>query len=99
MFGLSELALILIVVAVVVGVKRLPELTRSAGKAARILKSETKALKEEGKKEDGKEEDGKEYAKAEGKTSEAAAPGDRRVVTGTIVERDAAPARDSRDKP
>ncbi|MFI2431615.1 twin-arginine translocase TatA/TatE family subunit [Streptomyces sp. NPDC018693] len=48
MFGLSELALILIVVIVIVGFKKLPELTRSAGKATRILKSEAKALKEEG---------------------------------------------------
>ncbi|MGW2512470.1 twin-arginine translocase TatA/TatE family subunit [Streptomyces scopuliridis] len=85
MFGLSELALILIVIAVVVGVKKLPELTRSAGKAARILKSETKALKEEGKEE--------------GKAPDTAAPGERRVVTGTIVEPDVPPARDSRDKP
>ncbi|MFJ9157756.1 twin-arginine translocase TatA/TatE family subunit [Streptomyces griseoviridis] len=46
MFGLSELAVILIVVVVVLGIKKLPELTRSAGKAARIFKSETKALKE-----------------------------------------------------
>ncbi|MFF3963982.1 twin-arginine translocase TatA/TatE family subunit [Streptomyces griseorubiginosus] len=46
MFGLSELALILLVV-VVVGIKKLPELTRSAGKAARIFKSEAKALKEQ----------------------------------------------------
>ncbi|GGO59359.1 twin-arginine translocase TatA/TatE family subunit [Streptomyces lasiicapitis] len=46
MFGLSELALILVIVAVVVGVKKLPGLTRSAGRAARIFKSETKALKE-----------------------------------------------------
>ncbi|MFE7393857.1 twin-arginine translocase TatA/TatE family subunit [Streptomyces sp. NPDC057582] len=45
MFGLSELALILLVVVVVLGVKKLPELTRSAGKAARIFKSEAKALK------------------------------------------------------
>ncbi|MFB6781346.1 MULTISPECIES: twin-arginine translocase TatA/TatE family subunit [unclassified Streptomyces] len=45
MFGLSELALILVVVVVVLGVKKLPELTRSAGKAARIFKSEAKALK------------------------------------------------------
>ncbi|MFF3328951.1 twin-arginine translocase TatA/TatE family subunit [Streptomyces sp. NPDC002888] len=48
MFGLSELALILLVVVVVLGVKKLPELTRSAGKAARIFKSEAKALKGEG---------------------------------------------------
>ncbi|MGP2439782.1 twin-arginine translocase TatA/TatE family subunit [Streptomyces sp. JW3] len=46
MFGLSELAIVLIVIAVVVGVKKLPELTRSAGKSARILKAEARALKE-----------------------------------------------------
>lgn len=47
MFGLSELALILLVVVVVLGIKKLPELTRSAGKAARIFTSEAKALKEQ----------------------------------------------------
>ncbi|MEV6260132.1 twin-arginine translocase TatA/TatE family subunit [Streptomyces sp. NPDC051784] len=47
MFGLSEIAIGLIVIAVVVGIKKLPELTRSAGKSARILKAEAKALKEE----------------------------------------------------
>ncbi|MEL3948568.1 MULTISPECIES: twin-arginine translocase TatA/TatE family subunit [Streptomyces] len=45
MFGLSELALILVVVAVILAVRKLPGLTRSAGKAARILKSEKRALK------------------------------------------------------
>ncbi|WP_416960899.1 twin-arginine translocase TatA/TatE family subunit [Streptomyces sp. Agncl-13] len=45
MFGLSELALILLVVVVVLGIKKLPELTRSAGKATRIFKSEARALK------------------------------------------------------
>ncbi|MEV6423436.1 twin-arginine translocase TatA/TatE family subunit [Streptomyces sp. NPDC051662] len=93
MFGLSELALILIVVAVVIGVKKLPELTRSAGKAARILKSETKALKEEGK------EEGKGEGKEEGRAPDAAAPGERHVVTGIVVERTDPPARDSRDRP
>ncbi|MFJ3670458.1 twin-arginine translocase TatA/TatE family subunit [Streptomyces sp. NPDC090106] len=44
---MSELALILLVVVVVLGIKKLPELTRSAGKAARIFKSEAKALKEQ----------------------------------------------------
>ncbi|MFJ8595755.1 twin-arginine translocase TatA/TatE family subunit [Streptomyces sp. NPDC093598] len=47
MFGLSELAIILIVVIAVIGVKKLPELTRSAGKAARILKAEARAAKDE----------------------------------------------------
>ncbi|MFA3877363.1 twin-arginine translocase TatA/TatE family subunit [Streptomyces sp. MMCC 100] len=46
MFGLSELAIILIVVAVVLAVKKLPELTRSAGKSARILKAEARAARD-----------------------------------------------------
>ncbi|WP_425825568.1 twin-arginine translocase TatA/TatE family subunit [Streptomyces fractus] len=47
MFGLSEIAIVLIVIAVVIGVKKLPELTRSAGKSARILKAEARAVKEQ----------------------------------------------------
>ncbi|MEU1517604.1 twin-arginine translocase TatA/TatE family subunit [Streptomyces sp. NPDC005811] len=47
MFGMSELALILVVVIVILAIKKLPELTRSAGKAARILKSESRALKDQ----------------------------------------------------
>lgn len=47
MFGLSELAIILIVVIAVIGIKKLPELSRSAGKAARILKAEARAAKDE----------------------------------------------------
>ncbi|WP_335932755.1 twin-arginine translocase TatA/TatE family subunit [Streptomyces sp. PTD5-9] len=46
MFGLSELAVILIVVIVVVGIRKLPELARSAGRSARILKAEARAAKE-----------------------------------------------------
>ncbi|EFG65690.1 twin-arginine translocase TatA/TatE family subunit [Streptomyces sp. SPB074] len=42
MFGLSELAILLLVVIVVLGVKRLPGLVRSAGRASRILKSEAR---------------------------------------------------------
>ncbi|MFF7648973.1 twin-arginine translocase TatA/TatE family subunit [Streptomyces sp. NPDC007983] len=44
MLGLSELALLLIVVIVVIGARKLPELVRSMGKSARIFKSETKAM-------------------------------------------------------
>ncbi|MBD0419409.1 twin-arginine translocase TatA/TatE family subunit [Streptomyces sp. TRM S81-3] len=47
MFGLSELAIILIVVIAVLAARKLPELTRSAGKSARILKAEARALKDE----------------------------------------------------
>jgi sec-independent protein translocase protein TatA len=46
-FGLSELAIILIVVIAVLAAKKLPELTRSAGKSARILKAEARAAKDE----------------------------------------------------
>ncbi|MFD7494193.1 twin-arginine translocase TatA/TatE family subunit [Streptomyces sp. NPDC059832] len=46
MFGISEIAIILIVVILVLGAKKLPELARSAGKSARILKAEAKAMKE-----------------------------------------------------
>ncbi|QLH26485.1 twin-arginine translocase TatA/TatE family subunit [Streptomyces sp. Rer75] len=45
MFGLSELALLLIVVIVLIGAKKLPDLVRSAGKATRILKGEARAMK------------------------------------------------------
>lgn len=45
MFGFSELAIILIVVILIFGAKKLPELARSMGKSARILKSEAKAMK------------------------------------------------------
>ncbi|KQX52868.1 MULTISPECIES: twin-arginine translocase TatA/TatE family subunit [unclassified Streptomyces] len=48
MFGISEIAILLIVVIVLLGAKKLPELARNAGKAARILKSEGKAMKAEG---------------------------------------------------
>lgn len=47
MFGLSEVAVILIVVIAVVAAKKLPDLARSAGKSARILKAEARALKDE----------------------------------------------------
>ncbi|MFD6292457.1 twin-arginine translocase TatA/TatE family subunit [Streptomyces sp. NPDC060205] len=46
MFGLSELAVILVVVIVVLAVKKGPDLARSAGKSARILKAEKRAAAE-----------------------------------------------------
>jgi sec-independent protein translocase protein TatA len=45
MFGISEVAILVIVAIVIFGAKKLPELARSAGKSARILKSEVKAMK------------------------------------------------------
>ncbi|MFI7240231.1 twin-arginine translocase TatA/TatE family subunit [Streptomyces cyaneofuscatus] len=48
MFGVGEITILLLVIVAVPAVKRLPDLVRSAGKAARILKSEKRALKDEG---------------------------------------------------
>jgi sec-independent protein translocase protein TatA len=45
MFGISEMAILVIVAIVIFGARKLPELARSLGKSARILKSEAKALK------------------------------------------------------
>jgi sec-independent protein translocase protein TatA len=39
--GARELVLLLIVVLLIFGAKRLPDIARSLGKSARILKSET----------------------------------------------------------
>ncbi|MFD5712909.1 twin-arginine translocase TatA/TatE family subunit [Streptomyces pharetrae] len=48
MFGLSELAVVLIVVIAVIAARKGPELARSAGKAARVLKAERRAMKDGG---------------------------------------------------
>ncbi|MFI6684532.1 Sec-independent protein translocase subunit TatA [Streptomyces sp. NPDC050485] len=46
--GAPEIILILIVVFLLFGAKKLPDMARSLGKSARILKSEAKAMKAEG---------------------------------------------------
>ncbi|MGW0422994.1 twin-arginine translocase TatA/TatE family subunit [Streptomyces sp. NPDC003015] len=48
MFGLSELAIILLVVIAVIAAKKGPELARTAGRSARILKAEARAAQEGG---------------------------------------------------
>ncbi|MEV7089925.1 Sec-independent protein translocase subunit TatA [Streptomyces sp. NPDC093085] len=46
--GAPEMILILVVVVLLFGSKKLPDMARSLGKSARILKSEAKAMKSEG---------------------------------------------------
>ncbi|MEU8710033.1 twin-arginine translocase TatA/TatE family subunit [Streptomyces sp. NPDC048565] len=48
MFGISEIAIFLLIVVLIFGARKLPELARSLGKSARILKSEARALKSDG---------------------------------------------------
>ncbi|GGZ93257.1 Sec-independent protein translocase subunit TatA [Streptomyces echinoruber] len=50
--GAPEIILILVVIILLFGAKKLPDMARSLGKSARILKSEAKAMKEEGKSSD-----------------------------------------------
>lgn len=45
--GAPEIILILVVIVLLFGAKKLPDMARSLGKSARILKSEAKAMKEE----------------------------------------------------
>lgn len=48
MFGLSEIAVLLIIVILLLSARKLPGLARSAGRATRILKTETRAMKADG---------------------------------------------------
>ena len=48
----QELIVILIVVAVLFGAKRLPDSARSLGRSLRIFKSEMKEMKDDDKKDD-----------------------------------------------
>jgi len=48
----QELIIILIVIAVLFGAKRLPDSARSLGRTLRIFKSEMKEMKDDDKKDD-----------------------------------------------
>ncbi|MFJ5710582.1 MULTISPECIES: Sec-independent protein translocase subunit TatA [unclassified Streptomyces] len=75
--GPLEISLILLVVVLLFGAKKLPEMARSLGKSARILKSEAKAMKSEGQESAPAEAPAEQAAPAP--RTIKAAPGD---VTG-----------------
>ncbi|MDH6225817.1 twin-arginine translocase TatA/TatE family subunit [Streptomyces sp. MJP52] len=85
MLGLSELAVVLIVVIVLLCARRLPGLARSAGRSARILKAEARAMKEERRKE----------ARAEPRPAETAPSSPPRIVRGEVLP----PASDRTGEP
>ncbi|MFE7751332.1 Sec-independent protein translocase subunit TatA [Streptomyces sp. NPDC057428] len=75
MFGISEIAIFLVIVVLIFGARKLPELARSLGKSARILKSEARALKSDGSSP---------VTAADGQAADGENP---RVIRGTATER------------
>ncbi|MEV7687973.1 Sec-independent protein translocase subunit TatA [Streptomyces bungoensis] len=69
-----HLVVLVLVLVVVFGSKKLPDMARSLGKSARILKSEAKAMKEDGKQPSGTAQSTEEPAPAQ--RTIKAAPGD-----------------------
>ncbi|MFD8718378.1 Sec-independent protein translocase subunit TatA [Streptomyces sp. NPDC059629] len=69
-----HLLILVVVILLVFGSKKLPDMARSLGKSARILKSEAKAMKEEGKQAYAGESSAEEPAPAQ-RTIQAS-PGD-----------------------
>ncbi|WP_043263615.1 Sec-independent protein translocase subunit TatA [Streptomyces sp. CT34] len=76
----TEILLILAVVFLLFGAKKLPDMARSLGKSARILKSEAKAMKREGEAERAADSGSKSQAPADAAPQAPrtiqAAPGD-----------------------
>ncbi|MEV0321249.1 Sec-independent protein translocase subunit TatA [Streptomyces sp. NPDC050658] len=73
--GAPEIILILVVIVLLFGAKKLPDMARSLGKSARILKSEAKAMKTDGKKDETAPTDPPAEPSAQQRTIQAA-PGD-----------------------
>ncbi|GCD93826.1 Sec-independent protein translocase subunit TatA [Embleya hyalina] len=73
--GWPEIILILVVVVLLFGAKRLPDTARALGRSLRILKSETKAMKEDGTAEAPASDKSAKTTEAPPRTI-SAAPGD-----------------------
>lgn len=88
--GAREIVLLLIIVLVVFGSKRLPDIARSLGKSMRILKSETAAMKAESRADTAEPSTaGAPTQPLEGKTIQAA-PGDVSSARPVVEEPKAA---------
>ena len=70
-----HILLLVLVIVLVFGSKKLPDMARSLGKSARILKSEAKAMKNDGKQSDAGTAQSTEDAAPAQRTIQAA-PGD-----------------------
>src|SRR3954464_13257283 len=85
--GTSEILIILLVVLLLFGSAKLPQLARSLGKSARILKAETKGLRDDDD-EPAEPADGQAQAQAQAQADQAAqqqyqAPQQRQLPPGT----------------
>ncbi|MFF0743598.1 Sec-independent protein translocase subunit TatA [Streptomyces sp. NPDC004111] len=75
--GAPEIILIVLVVILLFGAKKLPDMARSLGKSARILKSEAKAMKKDDAPEQAPAQaDTQHHQTAEAPRTIKAAPGD-----------------------
>ncbi|MFF2851699.1 Sec-independent protein translocase subunit TatA [Streptomyces sp. NPDC058001] len=74
--GPLEITLILVVILLLFGAKKLPDMARSLGKSARILKSEAKAMKSEGGEQNAPADPPKQEQPAAAPRTIQAAPGD-----------------------
>ncbi|WFB10437.1 Sec-independent protein translocase subunit TatA [Streptomyces sp. LX-29] len=72
----TEIILILVVILLLFGAKKLPDMARSLGKSARILKSEAKAMKRDDEAEGTKPTDAAAQQQAAAPKTIQAAPGD-----------------------
>ncbi|MFP3990196.1 Sec-independent protein translocase subunit TatA [Streptomyces sp. E11-3] len=78
--GIWQLVIILGIVLLLFGAKRLPDMARSLGKSARILKSEAAAMKT-----DSSTTGGTDNAKAESSSDEAAQPKTIQAAPGDVT--------------
>ncbi|WP_411100487.1 Sec-independent protein translocase subunit TatA [Streptomyces sp. x-45] len=74
--GAPEIILILVVIILLFGAKKLPDMARSLGKSARILKSEAKAMKSEAKSDEAAPADPPTPEQPAAQRTIQAAPGD-----------------------
>lgn len=70
-FGAQEILLILLVLVLLFGAKKLPELARGSGRALRIFKSETKGLLDEDDDVEEKKADEQKRLDTPNRTAEA----------------------------